>query len=89
MRLTYYLTRIFFASITLVCFSFIYPQANNFLASQNKVLVFSKTNGYRHQSIETGIESIKKLGNENNFAVDATEDSLFLTDANLKNYKTI
>ena len=55
----------------------------------NKVLIFSKTNGYRHQSIEAGIIAIKKLGDDNNFSVDATEDSLYLTDANLKNYKTI
>lgn len=56
---------------------------------KNKVLIFSKTNGYRHQSIEVGIAAIKKLGAENNFDVDATEDSLYLTDANFKKYKTI
>ena len=55
----------------------------------DKVLIFSKTNGYRHESIEAGIFAIKKLGTENNFEVDATEDSLYLTDANLKNYKTV
>lgn len=56
---------------------------------KNKVLIFSKTNGYRHESIEAGIAAIKKLGTKNNFAVDATEDSLYLTDATLKKYKTI
>lgn len=56
---------------------------------KNKVLIFSKTNGYRHSSIETGIGAIKKLSAANNFDVDATEDSLYLSDANLKKYKAI
>ena len=59
------------------------------LVEKNMVLIFSKTNGYRHQSIETGISAIKKLGAENNFDVDATEDSLYLTDANFKKYKAV
>ena len=39
------------------------------------MVVFSKTLGFRHQSIEAGILSIKKLGLENDFLVDATENS--------------
>ena len=56
---------------------------------QPAVLIFSKTNGYRHQSIPFGIEAIKKLGSENKFSVDATEDSLAFTDANLAKYKAV
>ncbi|WP_220503412.1 ThuA domain-containing protein, partial [Microbispora sp. H10885] len=40
-----------------------------------KVLVFSKTTGFRHDSIPEGIAAVQKLGQENNFAVDTTEDS--------------
>jgi len=40
-----------------------------------RVLVFSKTLGYRHDSITNGIAAIRDLGARNNFAVDATEDS--------------
>jgi len=54
-----------------------------------KVLIFSKTNGYRHQSIPNGIEAIKKLGEENGFGVYATEDSTYFTIDNLKQYKAI
>ena len=36
---------------------------------EEKILVFSKTNGFRHGSIETGVKAIKKLGKENNFKV--------------------
>ncbi|MEO6836985.1 MAG: hypothetical protein ABI185_01270, partial [Ginsengibacter sp.] len=34
-----------------------------------KVLVFSKTAGYHHESIANGIVAIQKLGAENNFDV--------------------
>jgi len=53
------------------------------------VLVFSKTNGFRHKSIPKGILAIRKLGSENNFTVDATEDSLAFTEENLAKYKAI
>jgi len=45
---------------------------------QSRIMVFSKTEGFRHKCIETGIKSIQKLGNENDFKVDATEDSKVL-----------
>lgn len=47
------------------------------------VLVFSETAGFRHDSIDEGIAAIKKLGRENGFSVDATEDSAQFTDENL------
>jgi type 1 glutamine amidotransferase len=53
------------------------------------VLVFSKTGGYRHDSIPTGIETIQQLGKENNFTSTATEDATVFTKENLKNYKAI
>ena len=56
---------------------------------KSKVLIFSKTNGYRHESIEVGITAIKKLAAANNFDVDATEDSVYLSDANFKKYKAV
>ena len=80
---------LFLALCFLACISCSGKNLNTVDAKNNKVLIFSKTNGYRHASIETGIAAIQKLGAENNFKVDATEDSVFLTDANLKNYNTI
>ena len=53
------------------------------------VLVFSKTTGFRHDSIPNAIEAIKKLGAEHGFIVDATEDAKAFTDANLKQYDLI
>src|SRR5690606_13875831 len=53
------------------------------------VLVFTKTNGYRHDAIEEGVETFKILGLSNNFVVSHTEDSLLFTPKNLRKYKTV
>jgi type 1 glutamine amidotransferase len=54
-----------------------------------KILIFSKTNGYRHACIPVGIAAIKKLGEENGFDVDATEDSTMFDYKNLKHYAAL
>src|SRR4051795_5826627 len=54
-----------------------------------KALVFSKTTGFRHDSIPEGIAAVQKLGQDNNFAVDTTEDSALFTDANLAKYQAV
>ena len=58
-------------------------------AAKPKVLIFSKTNGFRHASIPVGIAAIKRLGEENNFDVDATEDSTQFNNDNLKKYSVL
>lgn len=58
-------------------------------SSDPKVLIFSKTAGYHHQSIPTGIAAIQKLGAENGFAVDTTTNSEMFTDENLKQYSAV
>ena len=54
-----------------------------------RVLVFSKTAGFRHDSIPQGIAAIQALGAANDFAVDATEDAAQFTDANLARYDVV
>jgi cytochrome c len=54
-----------------------------------RVLVFSKTTGFRHSSIPNGKAAIRKLGVENNFDVDTTEDAGYFTEENLKKYAAI
>ncbi|HHC79098.1 MAG TPA: ThuA domain-containing protein [Flavobacteriia bacterium] len=49
--------------------------SNSYAQKLPKIIVFSKTQGYRHASIEDGIKSIATLGKENNFSVQATEDA--------------
>ncbi|MGH7678303.1 MAG: ThuA domain-containing protein [Gemmatimonadaceae bacterium] len=58
-------------------------------ATALRVLVFSKTAGYRHASIEPGIAAITRLGGENGFGVDATEDAGAFTDKNLARYQAV
>ncbi len=53
------------------------------------VLVFSKTAAFRHSAIPTALAAIRKLGTENNFTVDATEDATLFTDAFLSRYDLV
>ncbi|MFC5940203.1 ThuA domain-containing protein [Micromonospora harpali] len=53
------------------------------------VLVFSKTAGFRHDSIAVGIQAIRELGAANGFTVTATEDSSRFTTANLAQYEAV
>ncbi|MEZ4699022.1 MAG: ThuA domain-containing protein [Rhodothermales bacterium] len=57
--------------------------------TQPRLLVFSKTAGFRHDSIEPGIEAVRALGAANGFAVDATEDAAAFTEQNLQAYRAV
>lgn len=57
--------------------------------AQFSVLVFSKTKGFRHQSIPDGVVAIKKIGKEQIFDVYSTEDADFITDKNLERFHAI
>ena len=54
-----------------------------------RVLVFSKTGGFRHDSIPQGIAAIQALGTANGFTVVATEDPTQFTDANLATFDVV
>lgn len=54
-----------------------------------RVLVFSKTAGFHHESIPIAIAAIQKLGKENNFDVDTTTDATQFNDQNLKKYAAL
>jgi cytochrome c len=54
-----------------------------------RVLVFSKTLGYRHASITNGIAAIRELGTKNGFKVEATEDSSAFTRTNLARFQAV
>jgi type 1 glutamine amidotransferase len=53
------------------------------------VLVFSKTAGFRHDSIPAGVQAVRDLGAANGFAVTATEDAAAFTTTNLANYEAV
>jgi type 1 glutamine amidotransferase len=54
-----------------------------------KVLVFSKTAGYRHASIPQGVAAIKTLGEKSGFTVEATEDAAVFRDDSLKQFAAV
>ncbi|MFG1801008.1 ThuA domain-containing protein [Micromonospora carbonacea] len=53
------------------------------------VLVFSKTAGFRHDSIAVGTQAIRDLGAANSFTVTATEDAAQFTTANLARFEAV
>lgn len=73
----------------LVVAIFIIAAAKNPPRKKNRILVFSKTNGWVHSSIPYGIAAIQKLGKENGWLIDTTTNSNLFTDQNLKNYQTV
>ncbi|MBL0744338.1 ThuA domain-containing protein [Chryseolinea lacunae] len=54
-----------------------------------RVLVFSKTNGWKHSSIPFANTAIQKLGTENGFAVDTTKNASYFTDDSLRRYHAV
>ena len=60
-------------------------------AKQGKfdVLVFSKTAGFRHDSIPAGIRRIKQLGRTNGFRVRATENARVFRAKNLRRFEAV
>jgi cytochrome c len=54
-----------------------------------RVLVFTKTAAFRHDSIPDAIAAFRKLGAENRFEADFTEESQAFNDANLAKYDAV
>ncbi|MFD3827423.1 ThuA domain-containing protein, partial [Streptomyces sp. NPDC058625] len=54
-----------------------------------EILVFSRTAGFRHSSIDDGIAALRALGTANNFTVDASEDPQVFTTGNLAQYEAV
>lgn len=63
--------------------------ACNSTGGSKRVLVFSKTAGFRHESIEAGVELIKNLGEKNSFEVVHTEDASIFTEEKLKDFNAV
>src|SRR5262245_56823067 len=57
--------------------------------SPSRILVFSKTAGFRHASIPNGIAAIRQLAAENILQVTATEDAAIFSDAGLATYDAV
>ena len=58
-------------------------------AEPMRVLIFSRTTGFRHQSIPDGIAAVRELGEAHGFEVSATEDPAAFDDGNLARYAAV
>jgi cytochrome c len=75
-------------SMMLVCFGFT-SFSQTIIIPEKRVLVFSKTAGFRHSSIPAGRTAIIALGKERGFIADTTENSAVFTEKNLKRYSAV
>jgi glucose/arabinose dehydrogenase/cytochrome c551/c552 len=73
----------------LACCAFLTLSCNNKRDGNPKVLVFSKTAGFKHASIPVGIAAIQKLGKENNFEVDTTRNAAVFQQDSLSQYAAV
>jgi type 1 glutamine amidotransferase len=54
-----------------------------------RLLAFSRTGAFRHDSIPDAIAAVQALGAQHGFAVDATEDPSVFTEVGLSGYSTV
>jgi type 1 glutamine amidotransferase len=57
--------------------------------AQFRVLLFSKTDGFHHESINEGVTAIKKLAERHVFSVDWQENAAVFNDKGLEKYHAI
>ncbi|MET0494031.1 MAG: ThuA domain-containing protein, partial [Actinoplanes sp.] len=58
-------------------------------ADDYQVLVFTKTDGVRRDSIDKGVNAIRTLGAANHFTIDVSQNATVFTADNLANYKAV
>ena len=74
--------------ICLLC-CFLVSPASTLPVNRSKILLFTETIPYFHQSIPFAIGAIKQLGRNNGFDVDTSNDSASFTNQNLKQYAAV
>ena len=67
--------------------SFMAPNANS--AEKAKVLIYSGSTGFRHDSIPAGVEAVKSIATKLGYSFDATEDPEVFTAEKLAAYRAI
>jgi len=80
----------FVQPLVILCFlGLALSSCSNKRSSTPKVLIFSKTAGYHHESIPLGIKAIQALGAKNGFDVDTTTDATKFAEDTLKKYAAL
>lgn len=65
------------------------PSVSPSPTSSPRVLLFTRTAAFRHDSIPDAIGAVRRLGRERGLVVDATEDRSSFTDATLGRYSAV
>ncbi|MBK7938111.1 MAG: ThuA domain-containing protein [Lewinellaceae bacterium] len=73
----------------LFAFATIFPNCSRHDDIPSRVLVFSKTEGYRHECIPVAIAALRKLCRDNGIAMDTTEDGADFNEKNLRRYNAV
>ncbi|MBE8714869.1 ThuA domain-containing protein [Sphingobacterium hungaricum] len=75
---------------SILCLSFIFVNLTFAQEKQiHKVLIFTKTAGFRHESIPKGTEVLSKLLKDNSFQVEHTEESSVFTPEKLNQFSCV
>jgi cytochrome c len=80
------LNKVHFFSFTLVFFLLL---ANATAQSKINLLVFSKTAGFRHESINAGKTAFANMAKDKGFTVSFTEDATQFNEQNLKKFNAV
>lgn len=64
-------------------------QSEGFARQVQKVLIFSKTTGFRHGNIEKGVETVRRLLHENKIHCQASEDASLFNSDTLATYDAV
>ncbi len=81
-KLFYFLVLFAFSGLLTSC-------SSNNENRESRILIFSKTTGFRHASIPDGIKALQALGARNNVVVDTTENAENFNEENLKRYDAV
>src|SRR6059036_2076082 len=77
---------LFFLTVCLLIASFSCTHRKN---RKSRILLFTKTAGFHHSSIPSGIAAIQQLGVTNGFDVDTTSNADFFEEDTLKKYDAL
>ncbi|MCC4587582.1 ThuA domain-containing protein [Xanthomonas melonis] len=73
--------------LTLICM--LASFASTAASAPERMLIFSKTAGFRHESIPTAVATLRQLAAEEGMAADHSEDAEVFTADNLARYRVV
>jgi hypothetical protein len=77
------------AAAAALAIALLLPAAHASAGTADRVLVFARTEGFRHDSIGPGIAMLRRLARGRGLRVEATEDPRRFTDRGLRRYRAV